>query len=233
MKNILSFLSRVKEAWSFLLFFIYLAFAYFAKWRLSLLGYELPVFAPWEMAALVHVFHFAWDMMDFKGYMYVSKRFNALTKKLILVITGLILFTKAMIIFVETHEFNQAEKSSHALIEFYGSAKPLEAYVHFLSTYIMIFPLIMFLFFNSLALWKVQSESASLGLEDTDEEKFLTKMIAHVDIPPIGGFAVVFGFFIWDNGIGNNPTMIGITVCLTLTISNILAAFHVKRADEA
>lgn len=232
MKLLLLFWKFVKDAWTFLYFFFYFGCAWLVKAWLARRGFELPRFAHWEIAALIHVFHFAWEMMDFKGFTFVSRRFNALTKKLVLVIVALLLFIKAVIIFVETKQINLADNSRYALVEFSGSARSVETFVQFAANYIMVAPLFLFLIVNSIALRQVRKETAQLGLRNTAQEQYLKKIRNRVDFPPIALFGVLWTIFSLDKSFDDNTTIVGVLSCSALTISNFLAAPLVKRGEE-
>lgn len=212
----------------FIFFLCYFGAACFVKHYLSTQGFILPVFAAWELAAFAHAFQFAWVMMDFNGFMYVSRRFNLLTKKIVLVTIGSLLFLKITFIVLATQEIG-ANGVAISIIEFSGRAKSFGEAIQNIATYIMVAPLFLFLVVNVTTYFKVKHERSKLKLSVTKQEKSLLEIIRFVDLLTTLPLITVLIYIKFAGPFPNQVSIIGFLCCLALTFSNLATGFCVER----
>ncbi len=225
-KRVQNFLYSRCSAWTHLIVFIViLVIASYLKFLSSYVGWQVPPLAAWEIAALVHVFLVAQKLMQFSGFEYASRKFNARIKSCVLNVIGIFILIKLTVIFFETKVVN-SQGELIPLLEIQEDGKAFYVLIHGIAPYIPMMPLIFFFFVNYIALRHVKSQANKLGIKNTKQERYLVGLIRFIDAPVVLPFFVMLFYLkyvdtIFESAINENMA-IGIIGCCLLIVSNLL-----------
>jgi hypothetical protein len=206
-----------------LMFLVILCVTSSLKYLASRNGWIAPPLAAWELAALVHVLLVAMKMTNFGGFVFASKKFNSGIKILVLIVTILLIVLKLAVIIAVT-EVKQKNGLPTPII---NSSEPIKVFsdaVHTISPYIILIPLVFFLFVNFFSWLHVTKQAGTLGFHDTIQEQYLVGLMKFVDAPVVLPFAILFVYLKLDRIVPpNNEGMVfGIIGCCLLIVSNLL-----------
>lgn len=190
----------------------------------SMIDWIAPPLAAWELAALVHVFLVAQNMMQFRGFEFATKEFNSRVTRWVLNVIGLFIILKLFAILFETRVRLDGEKIEQ-LLTLPATAKGFNHAVHFIAPYILMMPLFFFFAVNCFARWHVIKQARALGVPDTDQERYLAGLMKFVDAPVVLPFSVMFIYLKFVDRIFEPQTealVFGIIGCCLLIVSNLL-----------
>lgn len=204
-------------------FLLILSVTTLVKYWAAKVDWIAPPLAAWELAALVHVFLVAQKLMQFRGFEFATKKFNSRAQRLIInVIIGFIIL-KLIAVFFET-QTHEADKLVPAL-RLPEKAAGFNHVVHFIAPYIVMMPLFFFFVVNCCVRRHVIKQARALGIDDTNQERYLAGLMKFVDAPVVLPFVVMVVYLkLVDRMFGTQveDLVIGIIGCCLLIVSNLL-----------
>lgn len=193
------------------------------KFLASSIDLIAPPLAAWELAALAHVYLVALKMMQFRGFEFATKRFNSCVKAIVLTGIGVLIVLKLTTVIFETQVKLETGEITQ-LVALSVKAKGFSGAIHGIAPYIILMPLGFFLVVNFFAWRHVTKQARTLGLHDTNQERYLAGLMKFVDAPVILPFVVLFVYLKLDRIVDehNEAMVLSVIGCCLLIVSNLL-----------
>ena len=186
-------------------------------------GWIAQPLAAWELAAMFHVWLVASKMMKFSGFVFAKKSFNSRFKSIVVNVSFCLAVAK-LIVVVALMQMVQQNGQKTQIINSVEELKGFSNTVHEVAPYIILMPLVFFLFANFCAWLHVTKQASLLGFHNTNQERYLVGLMKFVDAPVVLPFAILLTYFKFDPIVdpSNKGMVFGIIGCCLLLVSNLL-----------